>query len=153
MPSSESGKRLSFWIFLFVFSSPSALPFPPQLASEQQTEMRESLDDSLCLLWPSVPVANWFLVLEVSARSSLVTVYYKGLFSRDPKDLRDTVSELYLEQVLSWPALGWSSDRELIHLPRSLQTPVPACRTVMLFEASCFQEVVVIPWGPLAVSF
>lgn len=103
----------------------------------------------------SVPVANWFLVLEGSgsASISLVTVYYKGLFSRDPKDLWGPVSELYLEQVLSWPALGWSSDRELIPEPRSSQTPVPACRAALLFEASRFQEVVVVLWSPLAVSF
>ena len=75
-------------------------------------------------------------MLEGSASISLVTVYYKGLFSRDPKDLRGTVSELYLEQVLSWPALGWSGDRELIPEPRSSQTPVPACRAVLLFEVT-----------------
>lgn len=56
---------------------------------------------------------------------TLVSVY-KGLFSGDHKDLPDTIGELYLEQVLSWLAQGWSSDLELINELRSSQMPVPA---------------------------
>lgn len=79
----------------------------------------------------SVPVANWFWVPAGSASIRLVTVY-KGLFSRDHRDLWDTISKMHLEQVLSWPSQGWSSDHELINEPRSSQVPRPAWGTVLL---------------------
>lgn len=90
---------------------PLFLLFSSRPSWHQNCKLRwESLMTHFACFDLSVPVANWFLVLEGSgsASISLVTVYYKGLFSRDLKDLRGTVNELYLEQVLSWAALGWS---------------------------------------------
>lgn len=131
--------NLLFCIFL------SALYLPPQSASEPLTEMSELLDDSLCLFWPFSCL--WLIYSEWwgSASISLVTVY-KGLFSRDHKDLQDTISELriwskYFLDQCAGPMIMSSLISPGAHACASLRNSVGTRKQL----ASCSQKFVVIP--------
>ena len=134
---------------------PLFLLFSSRPSWHQNCKLRwESLMTHFACFDLSVPVANWFLVLEASgsASISLVTVITRACF----QEISRICEVLLVNCIWSKCFLGqpWAGpDRELIPEPRSSQTSVPAFRAVLLFEASCFQEVVLVLWSPLAVSF